>query len=66
MASEKDELLMDLGALHIGFYPCLSRKGAILELVNRDMNADSKRDRGGLPSYLSRRRQSQRRKKRSV
>ena len=48
MASEKDELLMYLGTLHTGFYPCLSRKGTILELLNRDMNADSKRARGGL------------------
>ena len=40
MASDEDELLMDLGTLHIAFYPCLSRKGAILELVNMDMNAD--------------------------
>ena len=40
MASEKDELLMDLGTLHIGFYPCLTRKGTLLELVNMDMNAD--------------------------
>ena len=48
MASDKDELLMDLGTLQIAFYPCLSRKGTILELVNRGINADSKRDRGGL------------------
>ena len=48
MASDEDELLMDLGTLHIAFYPCLSRKGTILELVNRDMNAASKRARCGL------------------
>ena len=48
MASDKDELLMDLGTLQIAFYPCLSRKGTILELVNRGINADSKRDRCGL------------------
>ena len=40
MASEKDELLMDLGTLHIAFCPCLPRKRATLELAKGEMNAD--------------------------